>query len=63
MRKLNVLPCLDSEVMAASRRRELNMPANLASSLGRSAVEAARQGSGGSSRPCGERPRLLPASR
>jgi uncharacterized protein (TIGR02452 family) len=44
MGKLNVLSCLDSEQIAASRRRELYMPAVLAASLGKSAVEAARQG-------------------
>ncbi|PWT79986.1 MAG: TIGR02452 family protein, partial [Acidobacteria bacterium] len=44
MSKLHLLPCLDSEQMAASRRRELNIPSDLAAALGRSAVEAAREG-------------------
>lgn len=44
MRKLHVLPCLDSEQMAASRRQELNIPRSVAAALGQSAVEAAREG-------------------
>jgi uncharacterized protein (TIGR02452 family) len=44
MSKLNILPCLDSEHMAASRRQELNIPRDVAAALGRSAVEAAREG-------------------
>ena len=38
------LPCLDSATMAATRRQELDIPRAAAVSLGRSAVEAARQG-------------------
>lgn len=38
------LPCLDSATMAATRRQELDIPRSVAVSLGRSAVEAARQG-------------------
>jgi uncharacterized protein (TIGR02452 family) len=45
MSKLHILPCLDSEQMAASRRQELNIPRDVAAALGRSAVEAAREGS------------------
>lgn len=41
---LKILPCLDSLEMAASRRRELNIPWNDAAALGRSAVEAAAKG-------------------
>jgi hypothetical protein len=44
MSKLHVLPCLDSAEMAASRRRELNIPRDIAAALGRSAVEAASEG-------------------
>jgi uncharacterized protein (TIGR02452 family) len=45
MSKLHLLPCLDSEQMAASRRQELNIPSDVAAAaLGRSAVEAAREG-------------------
>lgn len=44
MSKLHILPCLDSEQMAASRRQELSIPGELAALLGHSAVEAARQG-------------------
>jgi uncharacterized protein (TIGR02452 family) len=43
MSKLHMLPCLDSEQMAASRRQELSIPRELAAALGRSAVEAARE--------------------
>jgi len=43
MSKLRVLPCLDSEQMAASRRKELSIPGELAAILGNSAVEAARE--------------------
>jgi len=42
--KLHFLPCLDSAAMAASRREELDIPRDVAATLGRSAVEAARQG-------------------
>ena len=45
MSRLHVLPCLDSEEMAASRQRELNIPRDLAAALGRSAVQACCNGS------------------
>jgi uncharacterized protein (TIGR02452 family) len=41
--RLRILPCLDSEQMAASRRQELKIPRDVAAALGRSAVEAARE--------------------
>lgn len=41
---LRILPCLDSEEMAQSRKRELNIPHAVAASFGASAVEAAHQG-------------------
>ena len=44
MSTLHILPCLDSEEMALSRRRELEISRSLAAELGRSAVEAAREG-------------------
>ena len=44
MSTLHILPCLDSEHMAAARRQELNIPRDAAAALGRSAVEAARTG-------------------
>ena len=44
MSRLNVLPCLDSEQMAAARRRELDIPYDAAAALGRSAVEAVDAG-------------------
>jgi len=44
MSKLHILPCLDTEQMAASRRQELNIPRDVAAALGQSAVEAARKG-------------------
>jgi uncharacterized protein (TIGR02452 family) len=44
MSKLHILPCLDSEQMAASRQQELSIPRKLAAILGHSAVEGARQG-------------------
>jgi hypothetical protein len=44
MSTLRVLPCLDSEEMAASRRQELNIPREVAAALGQSAVDAARDG-------------------
>ncbi len=44
MSSLRILPCLDSEQMAAARQRELNIPRGVAAALGRSAVEAARAG-------------------
>jgi uncharacterized protein (TIGR02452 family) len=37
---LTLLPCLDSEEMAAQRRNELDIPGDVAAALGRSAVEA-----------------------
>ena len=40
----NVLPCLDSDEMAASRRQELDVPSHAAADLGRSAVDAAQEG-------------------
>lgn len=42
--KLLLLPCLDSEPMAAARRQELDIPGAVAAALGRSAVDAARSG-------------------
>jgi uncharacterized protein (TIGR02452 family) len=44
MRKLQILPCLDSEQMAAARRQELNISGDVAAALGWSAVEAAHAG-------------------
>ena len=44
MNQLTVLPCLDNEEMAASRRRELDVPWDFAAALGKSAVDAADQG-------------------
>ena len=41
---LKILPCLDSDELADSRRRELNIPHDGASALGRPAVEAADNG-------------------
>ena len=41
---LSLLPCLDSVEMSATRRRELDIPRNVAAALGRSAVEAAVSG-------------------
>ena len=41
---LTILPCLDSNEMAAARRRELDIPRHVAAAVGRSAVEAARTG-------------------
>jgi len=45
MGALRLLPCLDSEEMAASRRQELYITTEIAAALGRSALEAARGGS------------------
>jgi uncharacterized protein (TIGR02452 family) len=42
---LQVLPYLDSPELAAARRQELDLPRHLAAALGRSAVDAAREGS------------------
>lgn len=44
MSNLHLLPCLDSEQMAESRRRELDIPRDVAAALGWSAVTAAREG-------------------
>jgi uncharacterized protein (TIGR02452 family) len=44
MGTLRILPCLDSARMAASRKAELEIPTNVAAALGRSAVNAARDG-------------------
>ena len=44
MSSLHILPCLDSEQMAASRRRELDIPRDIAGALGRSAVKAGSDG-------------------
>jgi uncharacterized protein (TIGR02452 family) len=41
---LTILTCLDSVEMSAARRRELDIPRNVAAALGRSAVEAAVSG-------------------
>lgn len=41
---LNILPCVDSVDMALARRRELDIPHQVAATLGVSAVEAAEQG-------------------
>jgi uncharacterized protein (TIGR02452 family) len=44
MGRLRISPCLDSDRMAATRRRELDIPVDVAAALGRSAVEAALDG-------------------
>jgi uncharacterized protein (TIGR02452 family) len=44
MNQLTILPCLDNDEIAASRRHELAMPRDVAEELGRSAVEAADRG-------------------
>jgi len=44
MGKLRILPYLDSDELAAVRRQELDLPREAAADLGRSAVEAARNG-------------------
>ena len=41
---LKILLCLDSEEMAAARRRELDIPCDVAAELGRTAVEFAEDG-------------------
>ena len=41
---LKLLPCLDSAEMAATRRRELDLPRDVAAELGRSAVAAITDG-------------------
>ena len=42
---LKILPCLDSDEMAASRKRELWISRSVAAELGRTAIEAAATGS------------------
>jgi uncharacterized protein (TIGR02452 family) len=42
--RLNIIPCLDSMEMSTSRRRELDIPRDIAAALGRSAVDAAANG-------------------
>ena len=42
---LRILPCVDSDVLASARRRELHIARDVAAALGRSAVEAAHVGS------------------
>ncbi|MCB0213079.1 MAG: TIGR02452 family protein [Anaerolineae bacterium] len=44
MRKLHILPCLDSEAMAASRQQELSIPVYVAAEQARSTMEASRTG-------------------
>lgn len=44
MGRLRFLPCIDSEAMADDRRRELDLPRDVAAKLGQSAVAAARAG-------------------
>jgi len=44
MSRLHVLPCLDSQEMAKCRRRELDIPGSAATALGRSALDAIRDG-------------------
>ena len=41
---LKMLSCLDSNEMAASRRQELDLPRDVATELGKSALEAATKG-------------------
>lgn len=41
---LRIVPCLDSEEMAAARRRDLDVPMGAASMLGKTALEAAERG-------------------
>ena len=43
-RKIVILPCIDSPDIAASRRTELAIARSAAAALGKSAVEAARNG-------------------
>ncbi len=45
MSTLRILPCLDSDAMAESRRRELDIPRAVAAELGRSALAASESGS------------------
>ncbi len=44
MSRLRVLPCLDSEEISAERRRELDMPRDVAARLGLLAVDACQRG-------------------
>lgn len=44
MLQLHLLPCLDSDEMANSRREELNIARHIAIDLGRSAVDISRKG-------------------
>jgi len=44
MNRAVVLPCLDSDAIAAERRRELEIPRHVARELGRSALDALRTG-------------------
>ena len=41
---LRILPCLDTDEIAESRRRELDLRPSVAAALGLSAVEAAEKG-------------------
>jgi uncharacterized protein (TIGR02452 family) len=41
---MRILPCVDSDQMAAARRQELDIPTDIAAALGRSAVNASRSG-------------------
>ena len=44
MNRAVILPCLDSEAIAAERRRELEIPRHVARELGRSTLDALRTG-------------------
>ena len=44
MSELHILPCLDSEQMAALRRQELDISRDVATALGQSAVRASQEG-------------------
>lgn len=44
MDNLHLLPCLDSHQMAASRSQELDIPMDVGAALGRSALDASRNG-------------------
>ena len=44
MKALRLIPCLDSDDIAEARRKELDIPRCIAAELGRTAVEAAREG-------------------
>ncbi len=45
MNKLQILPCLDSDDLAATRKKELMLSRHEATALGRSAVERYARGS------------------